>query len=391
MRLKTILGSLLFLLCFTITHAQILRDINYSYQYNPALGFSFKWAITNFNGKTEVHYVLEPTSENKDLSVFTLEWELRNSISDKEGKPLPYKLISLPDKKIGVLSLDSALAGQIVLAKVYEKKSEKNLQLTLFYKVIPSSAAPVLLHNGQPVMSTYTQVNKPIQIRGFEPGAQLTVSYYKSEFPAAAPAFSTALARVPATLKPDSLFTVSEADLLFLQQKGLYLVQSDTASSKGLAFRIEDDYPKLNKLESLVGPMIYICTNPEYQRLQAAGSDKTQFDKAILSITGSTDRARTFMRNYFRRVEQANVYFSSYKEGWKTDRGMIYIIFGPPEQVFLVGNREVWEYKNAYYSGSFTFVKSSTLFDPENFVLIRDKKYSDNWYNMIDLWRKARF
>jgi hypothetical protein len=110
-----------------------------------------------------------------------------------------------------------------------------------------------------------------------------------------------------------------------------------------------------------------------------------------LSITGTPERARIFMRNYFRRVEQANVLFSSYKEGWKTDRGIIYIIFGPPEEVFLVGNREVWEYNNVYYKGRFTFVKSPTIFDPENFVLIRDKNYSDNWYSMIDLWRKARF
>lgn len=391
MRVKTILHTLSFVLCITLSNGQILRDINYSYQYNPALKFSFQWEITNLNGKTEVHYLLEPSSESINISAFTLEWELRNALSDKEGKPLPYKLLNYPDKKIGTLSIDSALAGQIVLAKIYEKLPNNSLQLTLFYKVIPAITTPVVFTNGQPVMKTYAQVNKPLQVRGFDPGTPLTVSLYKSEFPAAAPAFSTALGRVPPTLKPDSVFMIDEKDLLFLTEKGLYLVQRDTASSKGLAFRIEDDYPKLNKLESLVGPMIYICTNQEYQRLQAAGSDKTQFDKVILSITGSTERARTFIRNYFRRVEQANVYFSSYKEGWKTDRGMIYIIYGPPEEVFLVGDREVWEYKNVYYNGRFTFVKSATLFDPENFVLIRDKKYSDNWYSMIDLWRKARF
>lgn len=391
MRLKIILYTFLFLLCATLTYGQILRDINYSYRYNPALQFSFRWEITNLNGKTEVHYLLEPSTESKNISAFTLEWELRNDLSDKEGKPLPFKLKSFPDKKIGTLSIDSASAGQIVLAKIYEKMPNNTLQLTLFYKVIPAETSPVLFTTGQPVMRTYSQVNKPVQVRGFEPGAPLTLSYYKSEFPAAAPAFSTALAKVPATLKPDSIFTASENALLFLQQKGLYLVQRDTASSKGLAFRIEDDYPKLNKLENLAGPMIYICTNQEYQRLLAAGSDKTQFDKIILSITGTPERARIFMRNYFRRVEQANVLFSSYKEGWKTDRGMIYIIFGPPEEVFLVGNREVWEYKNVYYKGRFTFVKSSTMFDPENFVLIRDKDYSDKWYSMIDLWRKARF
>ena len=29
-------------------------------------------------------------------------------------------------------------------------------------------------------------------------------------------------------------------------------------------------------------------------------------------------------------IEEANKQFSNYKEGWKTDMGMMYILFGPP-------------------------------------------------------------
>jgi hypothetical protein len=97
------------------------------------------------------------------------------------------------------------------------------------------------------------------------------------------------------------------------------------------------------------------------------------------------------MRNYFKRVEAANQYFSSYKEGWKTDRGMIYIIYGIPDEVYLFEDREVWEYKNEDFKERFQFVKSATIFDPENYVLIREKSFTNDWYNMIDLWRKARF
>jgi hypothetical protein len=112
----------------------------------------------------------------------------------------------------------------------------------------------------------------------------------------------------------------------------------------------------------------------------------------ILGVTGDTERAKHFMRTYFRRVELANQYFTSYKEGWKTDRGMIYIIFGLPNQILRFNEREVWEYKDAMFKKiEFTFVKSSTLFDPDNFVLIRDKKFQETWYDVIDLWRNARF
>src|SRR5690606_17413470 len=151
--------------------------------------------------------------------------------------------------------------------------------------------------------------------------------------------------------------------------KGLYLVQTDTNSTKGYAFRVEEDYPRLAKIESLADPLIYICTKQEFDRIKAAKGDKKAFDRVILSITRDAERAKTFMRSYFRRVELANTFFTSYKEGWKTDRGMIYIIFGLPDQIYRFTDREVWTYKNNQYKASFDFVKSSTLFDPENYVL----------------------
>jgi hypothetical protein len=59
--------------------------------------------------------------------------------------------------------------------------------------------------------------------------------------------------------------------------------------------------------------------------------------------------------------------------------------------VYRFTDREVWTYKNSMYKVTFDFVKSSTLFDPENFVLVRDKKTQETWYEVVDLWRNARF
>ena len=125
--------------------------------------------------------------------------------------------------------------------------------------------------------------------------------------------------------------------------------------------------------------------------MKAAKGDKKAFDRVILSVTGNTERAKNLMRNYFKRVEWANYYFTSYKEGWKTDRGMIYILFGLPEEVYKFSDREVWNYKSPSLKVTFNFVKSSTLFDPDNYVLIREKKFQETWYEKVDLWRNARF
>jgi GWxTD domain-containing protein len=246
-----------------------------------------------------------------------------------------------------------------------------------------------LLAGDVPVLMPYINKNSTVSVAGTAP--ESIVSYYSDDFPAATPAFSEALGRVSKGVTIDSTFRIAKNEPVTFTKKGLYLVQPDTSVAEGLAFRVEDDYPRLARIENLADPLIYICTRQEFERIKQAKGEKKAFDRIILNITGDAERAKTFMRSYFRRVELANLYFTSYKEGWKTDRGMIFIIFGLPDEVFRLGNRELWSYKSSSIKASFEFTKSSTVFDPDNYVLIRQKKYQNTWYEVIDLWRNARF
>ncbi len=73
------------------------------------------------------------------------------------------------------------------------------------------------------------------------------------------------------------------------------------------------------------------------------------------------------MEEYYARVEYANKTFSHYIEGWKTDMGMVYIIFGAPNNVdrhpFEVDSKpyEVWSYYDINYS--FVFVDQTGFGD----------------------------
>ena len=64
------------------------------------------------------------------------------------------------------------------------------------------------------------------------------------------------------------------------------------------------------------------------------------------------------MEEYYARVEYANKHFTHYIEGWRSDMGMVYIIFGAPSNVdrhpFEVDSKpyEVW----AYYELNYSFV-----------------------------------
>lgn len=379
--------------CVTIgVHAQVLRDLNFRYLYDPNNVFSLTWDIAKEQDQYAVFFDLQ-INDTARVSDLRIQWETRKSTNEKAGYQLTGEVVKLeerPGRTAGIIRFVPVIDHTLVTLKINYTYNGK-AYVTLFYKRFVDAKALYASTNRLMVTNNFITQRQSVRFNGFTGTTPLQVSYYKNTFPAAAPSFSTAQARVAKTIKPDSVFLMSPDAFTSLTQKGLYLTQQDTASVQGVAFRVEDDYPKLGKLESLAEPLIYICTKQEYDKVIAAGSDKKKFDQIVLSITGNTERARIFMRNYFKRVELANLYFSSYKEGWKTDRGMMYIIYGIPDEVYLFDDREVWEYKNSYIKQRFQFIKSSTLFDPENYVLIREKKFSNDWYNMIDLWRKARF
>jgi GWxTD domain-containing protein len=55
---------------------------------------------------------------------------------------------------------------------------------------------------------------------------------------------------------------------------------------------------------------------------------------------------------YYRRIEYANVQFSVVSPGWRTDRGRIYIIYGPPDDIehhpmeIETKPYQIWHYYN---------------------------------------------
>ena len=73
------------------------------------------------------------------------------------------------------------------------------------------------------------------------------------------------------------------------------------------------------------------------------------------------------MEEYYSRVDYANKNFGHYMEGWKTDRGMVYIIFGIPNNIerhpFDMDAKpyEVWTYYEI--NREFTFVDATGFGD----------------------------
>ena len=119
---------------------------------------------------------------------------------------------------------------------------------------------------------------------------------------------------------------------------------------------------------------------------------KELFEQFWLNITKSESKAKRGVKEYYKRVRETNTMFTTYKEGWKTDMGMIYIVLGPPSKVFLKNDGIMWIYNKSYELPriAFFFTQINTAFSENHYVLVRKAEYQNLWFRTISLWRSGR-
>ncbi|MCJ7802618.1 MAG: GWxTD domain-containing protein [Candidatus Marinimicrobia bacterium] len=109
----------------------------------------------------------------------------------------------------------------------------------------------------------------------------------------------------------------------------------------------------ISNLDEALQQMRYILNSEERREIKKVSSKKTEalFKRLWKSRDPSPDTAiNELMNEYYKRVAYSNIHFDSFIDGWETDRGMIYIIFGPPDEIdkFMVQQRpepyETWQY-----------------------------------------------
>jgi len=198
-------------------------------------------------------------------------------------------------------------------------------------------------------------------------------------------------------LVADSVFTPELLDAdrhLFsttLSREGLYFFTATSDSSLGFTILCTDQaYPDVNSHKAMAEPIRYISTQKEYKRIVESENVTAAIEEFWLGVGKQEDHTRNLIRRYYTRVQIANTLFTSHTEGWKTDRGMIYIVYGPPTIVYRNSTSESWIYgeENNYFSITFNFKKMQNRFSDNDFVLERTPVYKDNWFRAVDVWRQ---
>ena len=205
--------------------------------------------------------------------------------------------------------------------------------------------------------------------------------------------------------EPDTTIAFPYADTLpiMLPLEGVYLCSVEREVADGFSFfNFGETYPEMTSPETMLEPLAYLASRDEMANLKSGSRPKANLDEFWISCGGNVEKSRELIRIFYTRVRYSNYYFTSFKEGWRTERGMVYIIYGPPDKVYKTSDGEMWGYRKpvvrALWGGRyrvkedylfFTFRKRNSVFSDNDYYVSRTETLVTQWDQAIASWRKG--
>jgi GWxTD domain-containing protein len=204
---------------------------------------------------------------------------------------------------------------------------------------------------------------------------------------------------------PDTIVSLPYSDTLpmMFPKEGIYLCSTGREIKEGYTFfNFGVTYPEMTTPEVMIEPLAYLTTEDELNTLRSSAKPKVALDEFWIKCGGNVDKARELIRIYYTRVLYANYYFTSYKEGWRTERGMIYLIYGPPDKVYKSSEGENWGYRKPVIKSSwgytykveeqylfFNFKKKNNIFTDNDYYLSRNESLVTLWDQAVASWKRG--
>jgi GWxTD domain-containing protein len=176
-----------------------------------------------------------------------------------------------------------------------------------------------------------------------------------------------------------------------LPGNGFYRVTEPGKPENGFSvINFWNGYPFTITDEMMLLPLRYLTSAEEFRVLSENQDPRQAALRFWTRITGNPDRGTVVMQRFTERVAQANQLFTSFVPGWQTDMGMIFIIYGPPERVFMGNNFQVWHYSGSIntVASQFRFEKAENDFTGNHYILQRNQNHRQSWNQAVERWRR---
>jgi GWxTD domain-containing protein len=232
----------------------------------------------------------------------------------------------------------------------------------------------------------------------------LYIAYYKPFIEAPYPP-NMILPEKTLDYEPDKIVAVAYSDTMpmMFPKEGIYHCTTGRDIIEGYTlFNLGPAFPSMRSPDVMIEPLAYMATQDELDTLRFAVKQKMALDDFWVKMGGNIEKARELIRIYYTRVLYANFYFSSYREGWRSERGMIYIIYGPPDKVYKTPEGENWGYRKPVVKSSwgarysvtedylfFNFKKGENFFSDNEYYLSRSETLVTFWDKAVASWRNG--
>jgi GWxTD domain-containing protein len=320
-----------------------------------------------------------------------------------DSASVTYKLLKKDEKSpafFATLSIPVRQGGKYLLKLETKDLNRGSIGLEYLYvdKTNPYSAQNfkvVSMYSGFPKFMRFFLPGEKFNVRYRDPSVDsIYVKYYRMNSELPRPPI-TASADYTRSVTPDTSFRfplIDTADYN-LRLEGMYYVQVDDEQEDGLTlFNFGGSFPDVKSPEELMEPLFYLATQAEYRDLRKKPNRKLAVDDFWLKIGNNVEKSRELIRIYYNRVIYSNLYFTSNKEGWKTDQGMIFILFGPPSRIQMTGNGERWFYyaRRKSKAVEFQFVRQPDAFFHQHLVWTKSIESQSYWNEAVRAWRNGK-
>ena len=220
----------------------------------------------------------------------------------------------------------------------------------------------------------------------------VNIEYYKfSNYTVVPPYYLSN--REPELIEADSTFIYKLGEDIEFEEEGFYLIKASSTDQAGLCLlRAANSYPEIMQVKDMLEPLKIITGNKQYEEIENSENCKLAIDKFWLDRSNNQKFAKEQIRVFYNRVNLANIYFSDFDEGWKSDRGNLYVLLGPPSIVNMSSKGEEWFYgENPDVAGVFfIFDKTNNPYSGTVYKLRRDDLYQTIWSQAVATWRDGR-
>ncbi|MHC2992402.1 hypothetical protein OB13_12660 [Pontibacter sp. HJ8] len=336
-------------------------------------------------GASRIDYIIRSGATERDMLLLrdTVQIAAAHKVLADGSLEVP---VTIPNQYVA--------AGNVIQVRLWLKLSGQERlgtshKLSLSPDMLRKDYLLVRADTGIPIFRDFATTADRLVLRRDTTGQPLALNLLETSFQPALPPMSTRPEPMVDVGKVIDTLRISSGDTIQLTKEGLYLLgRAGSAVQSGLLVQ-GGSFPLVTRVQDMITPLIYLTTSSEREALYNAKDQKAAVDSFWLKVAKDKSLARELIRTYYTRVEAANKLYTSYKPGWATDRGMIYIIYGKPSNVSVIGNAETWIYRETEASPyvKFVFNKKENTFTENHYELIRNREYEENWYSTVAKWR----